>query len=135
MPQSRNIGENSDRGICNFWISGQSLIERNWHNFRTIDDIDMKIGPVSKTDKRNNVKTIDLEIMLEHFHVISIFPVYGQVGAIWKPESGCIVCKTYVVINSNFLFYKNLKQSLKIFNTALALLLWVKILFWPKLTD
>ena len=53
LPQSPNIGQNSDRGISNFWISGQSLIKVNCHNSRTSDDIDMKLGPVTKLHKRN----------------------------------------------------------------------------------
>ena len=46
----------SDEGISDFWISGQSLIKGNCHNSRTSDGIDMKLGPVTKLDKRN--KTI-----------------------------------------------------------------------------
>ena len=38
---------------------------------------------------------------------IVIFPIYGQFGAIRKPDSGCIVCKIYIFINSNYLSYKN----------------------------
>ena len=52
-PQSPDIGQNSDRGISDFRISGQSLIKENCHNSRTSDDIDMKLGPVTKLDKRN----------------------------------------------------------------------------------
>ena len=55
--QSPDIGQNSDRGISNFQISGQSLIKENCHNSRTSDDVDMKLGPVTKlTEKQNNVK-------------------------------------------------------------------------------
>ena len=39
--------------------------------------------------------------------VIVDFPIYGQFGAIRKPDSGRIVCKTYMFINSNLLSYKN----------------------------
>ena len=49
--------------------------------------------------------------MLENCDVIAIFPICGQFGAFWKPDSGRIVCKTYVFINSNLLSYKNWKQS------------------------
>ena len=55
MPQSPDIQQNSDVGISNFRISGQSLIKESWHNSRTRDDIDMKLGPVTKLDKRNKV--------------------------------------------------------------------------------
>ena len=51
--QSPDIGQNSDRGISDFGISGQSLITENCHNSRTSDDIDMKLGPVTKPDKRD----------------------------------------------------------------------------------
>ena len=33
--------------------------------------------------------------------VIVIFPIYGQFGDFRKPDSGRIVCKIYIFINSN----------------------------------
>ena len=53
LPQSSGIGQNSDGGISNFRTSGQSFTKENCHNLRTSDDIDMKLGPVTKFDKRN----------------------------------------------------------------------------------
>ena len=47
--------QNSDGGISDFRISGQSLIKENYHNFRTGDDIDMKLGPITKLNKRNKI--------------------------------------------------------------------------------
>ena len=47
LPQSLDIGQNSDGGISDFRISGQSLIKENFHNYRTSDDIDMKLGAVN----------------------------------------------------------------------------------------
>ena len=55
MPQSPDIEQNSDGGISNFQISDQSLIKENCCNSRTSDDIDMKLGPVTKLDKRNKI--------------------------------------------------------------------------------
>ena len=52
-PQSPDIGQNSDGGISHFWISGQSFIKVNCHKSRTSDDIEMKLGPVTKFDERN----------------------------------------------------------------------------------
>ena len=49
--------------------------------------------------------------MSENCDVIVIFPIYGQFGAFWKPDSGRIAFKTYVFINSNLLSYKNRKQN------------------------
>ena len=60
FPQSPDIGQNSDGGISNFQISGQSLLKENDHNSRTSDDIDIKLGQVTKLnkrqDKQSNVK-------------------------------------------------------------------------------
>ena len=51
--QSPDIRQNSDDGIYDFRNSGQSLIKVNCYNSRTSDDIDIKLGPVTKFDKRN----------------------------------------------------------------------------------
>ena len=69
----------------------------------------MKTGPVTKLDKRNKTtsKKFDDEVISENCGVIAIFPIYGQFGAIRKPDSGCIVCKTYIFIKSDLLSYKN----------------------------
>ena len=69
----------------------------------------MKLGPVTKYDKRNKTtsKKIDYDVTSENCDVIAIFPIYGQFGAIRKPDSGRVVCKTYIFISSNLLSYKN----------------------------
>ena len=53
----------------------------------------MKLGPVIKLDKRNKItsKKIDDDVMSENCDVIVIFPIYGQFGAIRKPDSVRIV--------------------------------------------
>ena len=69
----------------------------------------MKLGPVTKLDKRNKTtsKKFDDNVMLENCNVIVIFSIYGQFGGIWKPDSRCRVCKSYIFMNSNLLSYKN----------------------------
>ena len=57
----------------------------------------MKLGPVTKLDKRN----------LENCDVIVAFPIYGQFEAIQKPDFGRMVWKAYIFINSSLLTYKN----------------------------
>ena len=44
----------------------------------------MKLGPVTKLDKRNatTLKTFDDDHMIENYYLIVIFPIYGQFGAI-----------------------------------------------------
>ena len=67
--------------------------------------------------------------MSENYDLIAIFPIfaqfgefrkrysrfyifiYGQFGAIWKLDSGRIVCKTDIFININLLSYKKWKQN------------------------
>ena len=107
------MGKISDEGISDFWISGQSLIKGNCHNYRTSNGIDMKFGPVTKLDKRSKTisKKIDHDVMLQNCDVIVIFPIYCQFRGIQNPDSGCLVCKTYIFINSNLLSFQNLKQN------------------------
>ena len=51
--------------------------------------------------------------MSENCGAIAIVPIYGQFGAIRKPDSGRIVCKTYISINSNLFVLQKLKIELK----------------------
>ena len=101
------------RGCFDFQISGQSLIKQNCLNSRTSDDIGMKLGPVTKIDKRNKtiLKKIDDDVMSGNCDVIVIFPICSQFWAIWKAYFGRIVCKTYVFINSYLSSYKNWTEN------------------------
>ena len=75
----------------------------------------MKPKPVTESDRRNKTtsKKFDDDVMSENCDVIAIFPIYGQFGAIRKPDSRRIICKTYFFINNNLLSYKNrTKKSL-----------------------
>ena len=69
----------------------------------------MKLGPVTQLDNRNKItsKKFDDDVMSKNSDFIVIYSIYGQFGAIWEPDSGRIVCKTYISINSNLLSYKN----------------------------
>ena len=66
----------------------------------------MKLGPVTKLDKKKGGGGDD-DVILENCDVIAIFSISGQFGAIWKPDSGCIICKIYIFISCNLLSYKN----------------------------
>ena len=69
--------------------------------------MDMKLGPVSKHDKRNKTtskkRKIDNAVMSQSCDVIVIFLIYSQFGGIPNPDYGRIVCKTYIFINSDIL--------------------------------
>ena len=72
-------------------------------------------------------KNFDDSVMLASCEIIVIFPIYGQFGAIRKPDSERMFCKIYISI------LQKLKTELKkVSNTALLLLLWVKVLFLIK---
>ena len=47
----------------------------------------MKLGQVTKDDKRNTTK-FDDEVMSANCDVIVFFPTHGQFSAIRKPDSG-----------------------------------------------
>ena len=109
LSQSPDIGQNSDGGISDFRISGQFLIKENCHNSRNSDDIYMKLGPVTKIDKRNKTKSknFDDDEMSENYDAIVVFRIFVQFGAVRRTDSGHRVCKSYVFGNSHLLSYKN----------------------------
>ena len=49
-------------------------------------------------ETRQRQKKINGDVMPTNCDVIVIFPIYGQLEAIQKPNSGHIVCKTLSVI-------------------------------------
>ena len=73
----------------------------------------MKLGPVTKLDKRNatTLKISDDDHMIENYYLIVIFPIYGQFGVIRKTDFGRMLSKTYIFVSSNLLSYKNWKHK------------------------
>ena len=70
----------------------------------------MKLGPVTKPDKKYTPTTttkIDDDVMSTNCNVNVFFLIYDQFAAILKPDSGRMVYKTYISINSNVLSKKN----------------------------
>ena len=108
LPQSPDIGKNSDRIISNFRISDQSLINRNCHNSRTSDNIDMKLEPVTKLDKRN--KSFEKFWRWSHVWKFWCHCHFFNLRPIWNnPKAG--FSRPYILVNSNLLSYKNWKQN------------------------
>ena len=62
-------------------------------------------------EKQNNVKKFDDDIMPENCDVTAIFSIYGLFVAIRKPDSGCLIYKTYIFIKFNLFTYKSWKQN------------------------
>ena len=69
----------------------------------------MKLGPVTKPDKKN--KAASKNLTMTSYQQIDIFPIYGQFGAIWTLDFERIFYKTYIFFNNNVLSYKNRKQN------------------------
>ena len=69
----------------------------------------MKLGPVTKLDKRNKITSekFEVDVMSENCDVTVSFWIFGQFGALWRPESGHRVYKNYVFSKRSLLFYKN----------------------------
>ena len=65
----------------------------------------MKLAPVTKIDKKHKTtsKKNNDAVMLENCKVIVTFLIYGQFGAVRKPDSKRIVYKSYIFINRTFL--------------------------------
>ena len=105
MPQSPDIGQKTDGVISDSWISGQSLIKENCRNCRTSDNIEMKLGTVTKLDKRCKAtsKDFDDDVMSKNCEPIVI---YDKFGAIQKPDSGRIVCNSYFSLIATFYLTK-----------------------------
>ena len=83
----------------------------------------MKLGTVIKLDNKNTAtQKIGNNVMLVNCDVPITFPSFGQFRAIGKPDSGCMVCKTYFLLIATF-FLQKLKTELKTSTTALILLL------------
>ena len=63
----------------------------------------MKLGPVTKLDKKNKSTSEKFgnDVMSGKYDVIVIFLIYVQFGAIRKPDSGRKVCKTKVLYISD----------------------------------
>ena len=70
--------------------------------------------------------------MSKNCDAIIIIRIFGQFGAVQRPDSGHKVCKSYFSTNNNLLLWENWKQTYEIFGTALTQLLWVKVLFLDK---
>ena len=84
MTQSPDIGLNFDGGVSNFQTSGQPFIEKNCYNSRTSNDIDVKLGPVTRleTKEHGNIKKVWRWRYIGVCDVIAIFQIYAQFGAI-----------------------------------------------------
>ena len=68
----------------------------------------MKFGLATKVDKSSKTTSKNQDyVMSENCDVIVVFPIYGQLGAIRKPDPNAWFRKTDIFSNNNLLSYKN----------------------------
>ena len=63
-------------------------------------------------ETQQHQKKIDYDVMSISCDVTVIFSIYGQFRAIRKPDSGRMICKTYIFVNKPLILQK-LKTELK----------------------
>ena len=105
----------------------------NCHNSGTSDDIDMKLGPVTKLNKINKTASKNFTMTPCHEIVTSLlffqFMANFEQSGSWSPDAYSVNLIFLLIVTFYLTKTKNrTKKSL----TALPLLIWVKVLFWPK---
>ena len=105
IPSLLILGKTQTEGASDFRIYVQSLIKENCRNFRTSDAINMKLGQITKLDKRNKKSSNDFggDVISANQDVIVIFPIYCQFGVIRKLDSAQSVKLTYSIIVAFYL--------------------------------
>ena len=75
----------------------------------------MKLGLVTKLDKRNKTmsKKCDVDVMSENCNVIVIFWIFGQFGAVQRPDSGRKSAKVMFSVIATFYFAKKERRTKK----------------------
>ena len=98
-----DIRQNSGGVISDFRISSQSFIKEICHNSRTSNDNEMKLGPITKLNKRNMAmsKNLTMTSCRQIVSSLSFFQFMAKFGAIRKPDCGRMVCKSDIFINNN----------------------------------
>ena len=72
----------------------------------------MKIGPVTKLDKRNTTSKNDDDVMSADSDIIAFFLIHAVKFAVtWKPESGCMVYKITFSLTITFYLTKTEKKN------------------------
>ena len=92
------LDETQTRVFSIFGYLVKCLINKNCPNSRTSNCIDMKLGPATKLDKgyKTTSKKVDNDPVSTNYDIFVIFPVYGYVGAIQKPDFGLMIYNSYI---------------------------------------
>ena len=113
------------------------LINKNYHNSRTSNGIDFKLGPAIELDKTNSTTTkkSDDDVISSKYDVIVDFWIFRIFGAVRKPKSGHMAHDFANNCNTIILSCNNWKQNWKMLNTKLKRVLWKLALKIPNFAD
>ena len=111
-------------GIYNSPQSSDTEQNSDGYNSRTSDDIDMKLGSVTKLNKRNKTtwKKVGQDVILTHCDVFVIFPVNWsnpEARFQWKPDSRPKSVKSTFSLTATF-YLTNTENRTKKFVTQLS---------------
>ena len=109
-----DIGQNSDKGLSNNWNFGQSFINENYHNFRSSHDIDIKLGPVTKTNNRNEatLKKLMITSCQQIVMSLSFFQIMANLQPSERRISDACSIKFSFLFSINFYLMKTEPKNL-----------------------
>ena len=112
---SLQIMGKTQTGISYFRISDQSLIKVNCHNFRTSDDTDMKLGPVTTlANSQLSASCIPDAWSIKPLMIFSLTKTENRTKNLWNiSHTICLSKGTIFAKNADFLLKKSKTNTLK----------------------
>ena len=92
-------------GLSDFRISGQPLINKNCHNSKTSNDIDVKLRPVTKIDRRKTARSKQEQKIYDFMSAIVtsllFFFIYSQFEALPVKLTFSLIASFYLTKTEN----------------------------------
>ena len=110
-------------------------MNKNCSNSRTSNDVDIRLGPVTKLDKRNRAKSINLT-MSSCRQILTSLSIFGSMASLEQSRSripDAWSVKLTFLVTVTFYLTKAENRTKISPSQFFILLLWVKVLFLPKM--
>ena len=135
LPKSADIGQNSDKGIFDFHIPGQTPCKQKVVIVN--NNINMKLGTVTKFDKENTTMSKRLPVML-CYKIMNSFSFFQFMTNLEQsksqiPDAWPIILKYSLI--TIFCLTKSENRTKICFTKLSQNCFWVKVLFSPKNVD
>ena len=114
-PSLQILGKTQTGVFPNSRFLVKSIIKENCHNSRTSDDIDMKLGPITKLYKRNKTTSKNFDEirharkLWRHCHFFNLWPIWSNPGS----SSRRRVCKLMFSLKVTFYLTKTENRTKK----------------------